>query len=136
MTKGAAQIKKIYIIEDKSDVYDMENFNFIFNKAWQSRHIENSLENFFLERFYNYKTCPIASEEYLLNETKGDPDIHKKWTELWYKDSLVNQINKLEFEDTSFFSEYGLELEEPSYSDTKQGFNEAKEEIIKLIWKE
>ena len=70
------------------------------------------------------------------NETQGDPDIHKKWTELWYKDSLVNQINKLEFEDTSFFSKYGLELEEPSYSDTKQGFNEAKEEIIKLIWKE
>ena len=83
MTSVPVQISKIYIIEDEWDVYDMEHFTSQYNKACESKDSENSLESFFLERLDNYKCCPIATEQYLFNQTKGDPDIHKKWRAIW-----------------------------------------------------
>ena len=74
---------KICIIEDQADVYDMEHFTSEYNQACEQRHGKNSMESFFLERLYNYKCCPIATAQYLWNETKGDPDIHKKWKAIW-----------------------------------------------------
>jgi len=73
------------------------------------------------------------------NETKGDPDTHKKWIELWYKDSLVNQINKLEpsdLEDNENYYGCSSCCSNGYSSGHSSEFYDAKEKIIKLIWKE